>query len=78
MPGILSPRKCTNTRLAAVETTIAPPKPFPRFAGADARNHFVFADQRADGISARVAELGHEDEIEDVEFSVAVDAGERN
>ena len=41
-------------------------KTFPRFAGADARDHFVFADQRPDRISAAIAELRHENEIQDV------------
>ena len=52
-------------------------KAFPRFAGADARDHFVFADQRTDGISAHVAEFCDEDEIEDEIFSIAVESGEK-
>ena len=46
----------------------------PRFAGADARDHLVPADERADGIRAGVAEFRHDNEIKDVKF--AVHAGE--
>ena len=77
MPAILAPKKCTNTRLAAVETTIAPPKAFPRFAGADARNHLVPADERADGIGAGVAEFRHEDEIEHGNISAVPTPGKK-
>ena len=48
---------------------------FPRFAGADARDHFVFADERADDIGAHVAELRQQDEIEQEVF--ALDAGKK-
>ena len=51
-------RNARTATLASVETTIAPTKSFPRFAGADARDHFVFADQRTDRIRAGIAELG--------------------
>src|SRR5579871_6695573 len=46
-------------------------KSFPRFAGADARDHLVFADERTDSVSAGIAEFGNQDEIDHVIFSVA-------
>ncbi len=42
-------------------------QPLPGFAGTDARDDFVFADKGADQVGAHVAELGHEDEIKDIE-----------
>ena len=35
------------------------------------------ADQRSDGIRAGIAELRHEDEVEHIELSLLVDAGEK-
>jgi hypothetical protein len=71
MPNILSPTKCVKARLASVENKIAPPNPSHVFAGADAGDHLVFADQRANRVSAGVAELRHKNEVEHVEFSRA-------
>ena len=47
-------------------------KSLPGLARADARNHFVPADQRADGIGSRVAELGDEDEVEHIVSAVGL------
>ena len=43
---------------------------FPGLAGADARDHLVPADERADGVGAHVAELRDEDEVEQEEFAL--------
>ena len=50
---------------------------FPRFAGADAWNHLVLADERPHRIRAGVAELCHEDKVEDVELSVIPQPGKK-
>ena len=47
-------------------------KSLPGLARTDARNHFVFAQQRADGVSARVTELCDQDEIEDIVSAVGL------
>src|SRR5439155_1695535 len=47
-----------------------PSKPLPRFARADARNHFVLPDQGAYGISACVAELGDEHEVKEIIMAI--------
>ena len=52
-------------------------KPFPGFSGADTGDHFVSANQRADGIRAGVAEFRDEDEVEHVELSAVLDTGEK-
>src|SRR5579862_7429490 len=63
MPAIRLPKKWTKTRLAAVASTIAPAKP-SGFAGTDAWNQLVPADERPDRIRAGIAELCHQDEVE--------------
>src|SRR6266478_365754 len=47
-------------------------KSLPGLAGTDAGDHFVFADEGADGVGATVAELGDEDEIKHVERAVHI------
>ncbi len=42
-------------------------KPFPCFAGADPRNHFVASDERSNRIGSHVTELGYQNKIEQVE-----------
>lgn len=49
---------------------------FPGFAGADARDHFVFADEGAGDVSAEVAEFGDENKIENVVGAVPLEVRE--
>ncbi|MPN11016.1 hypothetical protein SDC9_158314 [bioreactor metagenome] len=51
------------------------PKAFPRFAGANARNHLMTANERSHRVGPHIAELGDQDEIEQVKL--ALDAREK-
>ena len=73
IPAILSSEEMREDEAGQGRNHDRAAETFPRFARADARNHFVFADQRADGIGARVAEFGDQNEIEQV--VMAIDAG---
>ena len=69
MPAMLPPKKMHEDHARAGRDHNRAAKTFPRFAGADARNHFVPADERADGIGAHVAELRDENEIKQEIFA---------
>ena len=49
-------------------------KSLPCLARADSRNHFMPANERADHISAGIADLCHENEVKHIEFPVGLDA----